>query len=148
MSTNMKEIEFPTASYAEWQEQAVKALKGKPFESLFTKTIENVTLEPLYTLDCLIGKLGEQLEKQVSTIRTLTKTADFEVAQQIFGETAEAFISQLEESLARGNEVITIDSRVSFAWGAEIIEKLADYVTEYAFKLTVQSSTDPLLDGV
>ena len=40
MSTNMKDIEFQSVSYEQWKEQAVKALKGKPFESLFTKTIE------------------------------------------------------------------------------------------------------------
>ena len=50
-----------------------KSLKGKPFESLFTKTIENITLDPLYTKESLIEKLGDQLEKQVSTIRTLSK---------------------------------------------------------------------------
>ena len=56
MSTNMKHIEFQSASYDQWQEEAVKALKGKPFESLFTKTIENITLEPLYTKESLIEK--------------------------------------------------------------------------------------------
>ncbi|MEK4229877.1 methylmalonyl-CoA mutase family protein [Solibacillus sp. FSL H8-0538] len=145
MSTNMKEIEFQAASYEQWQEQAVKALKGKPFESLFTKTIENVTLEPLYTQATLVEKLGKELEKQVSTIRTLAKVSDFEVAQQIIGETADAFIANLEESLARGNEVLTIDSRVPFAWDGEIVGKLADYLTEYSFKLIVQNANDPVL---
>lgn len=145
MSTNMKEIEFQTASYEQWQDQAVKALKGKPFESLFTKTIENVTLEPLYTQHTLVEKLGEQLEKQVSTIRSLTASATFEVAQQILGDTPEAFISNLEGSLARGNEIITIDSRVSFTWNDDIVTKLADFLTEYSFKITVQGSNDPLL---
>lgn len=55
---NMKEIEFQTASYEQWKEEAVKALKGKSFESLFTKTIENITLDPLYTEESLIEKLG------------------------------------------------------------------------------------------
>ena len=53
MSMNMKEIEFQAASYEQWKEEAVKALKGKPFESLFTKTIENITLDPLYTEESL-----------------------------------------------------------------------------------------------
>ena len=83
MSMNMKEIEFPTASYEQWKEEAVKALKGKPFESLFTKTIEGVTLEPLYTQEKLIEKLGEQLDKQVATIRSLSATSGLEVAKQI-----------------------------------------------------------------
>lgn len=64
MSTNMKEIEFQAASYEQWQDQATNALKGKPFESLLTKTIEGVTLQPLYTQEMLLEKLGDQLENK------------------------------------------------------------------------------------
>lgn len=148
MSTNMKEIEFPSASFDEWKDQAVIALKGKPFESLFTKTIEGVTLEPLYTQDSLVEKLGDQLEKQVATIRTLKATNTLEVAQQIYGETPDQFIANLEESLARGNEVITIDSRVSFEWSEDLLVKIADYLTEYSFKITVYDENDPLLKAL
>ncbi len=38
------------------KKQAINALKGKPFESLFTKTIEGITLEPLYTQETLSRK--------------------------------------------------------------------------------------------
>ncbi|MER2191224.1 MAG: methylmalonyl-CoA mutase family protein [Solibacillus sp.] len=145
MSTNMKEIEFPVASYTEWQEQAVKALKGKPFESLFTKTIENITLEPLYTKESLLEKLGDQLEKQVATVRHLTKEATFGVAQQIVGDTADAFIANLEESLARGNDVITIDSAVAFTWDEPVIAKLVALLSENSFKIAVTNANDPLL---
>jgi methylmalonyl-CoA mutase len=145
MSTKMKEIEFPAASYGEWQEQAIKALKGKPFESLFTKTIENITLEPLYTQESLIEKLGEQLDKQVSTIRTLTKSSSFEVAQQIVGTDAASFFANIDESLARGNQVITINSPASFEWTEEILTKLATYFSENSFKITIQTNDDTLL---
>lgn len=145
MSTNMKEIEFQSASYGEWQEQAIKALKGKPFESLFTKTIENITLEPLYTQESLIEKLGEQLDKQVSTIRTLSNSTSFEIAQQIVGTNAESFFKNMEESLARGNQVITINSPTSFEWTEDVITKLAGYFSEHSFKITIQSTDDTLL---
>lgn len=144
MSMNMKEIEFSTPSYSDWQEEAVKALKGKPFEALFTKTIENITLEPLYTQQQLFEKYGEQLEKQIATIRKATKQDRFATAQQIVGDTAEAFIGNLEESLARGNEIITIDSRVSFEWDQGTLEKLADYFAEYPFKIVLQNENDAL----
>ena len=144
MSTNMKEIEFPAASYEQWKEQAIAALKGKPFESLFTKTIEGVTLEPLYTQEMLVEKLGDQLEKQVATIRTLSATSGLEVAQQIIGDTPEQFINNLEDSLARGNEVLTI-ATVPFTWDNATIAKLSDYLTEYSFKLIVKDENDPIL---
>ncbi|MER2126504.1 methylmalonyl-CoA mutase family protein [Solibacillus sp.] len=145
MSTNMKHIEFQSASYDQWQEEAVKALKGKPFESLFTKTIENITLEPLYTKESLIEKLGEQLEKQVSTIRTLSQSATFAVAQQIIGDTEESFFANLEESLTRGNEVITISSPQAFEWTEAAIAQLATYLSENSFKIVVQSTDDAVL---
>lgn len=145
MTTNMKEIQFASASYEEWQEQATKALKGKPFESLLTKTIEGITLEPLYTEATLIDKLGEQLEKQVATIRTMKATDSFEIAQQIYGDSAEQFLTNLQDSLARGNEVLTIDSRVAFEWDTAILTSLADFMTEYTFKLIVENSNDPLM---
>lgn len=44
--------EFPAASYEEWKEAATVALKGGVFEkSMFTKTYEGITLEPLYTME-------------------------------------------------------------------------------------------------
>ena len=40
MSNNMKNIEFEIPAYSDWQDAAIKALKGKPFESLFTKQMK------------------------------------------------------------------------------------------------------------
>ncbi|WP_431029890.1 methylmalonyl-CoA mutase family protein [Lysinibacillus sp. LZ02] len=141
----MKEIQFPAASYEQWKEQAIAALKGKPFESLFTKTIEGVTLEPLYTQEMLVEKLGDQLEKQVATIRTLSATNGLQIAQHITGDSPEKFFAHLDDSLARGNKVITIDSRLPFALDEQIIAKLSDYLTEYSFKFIVENANDPIL---
>ena len=145
MSNNMKNIQFAAPTFAEWQEAAIKALKGKPFESLLTKTNEGITLQPLYTQASLVEKLGEQLDKQVATIRTVQHSDDFSVAQTIFGDSGEQFIDNLKDSLARGNEVITVDSRVNFTWDTATLQQLADYLTEYSFKMTVQNDQDALL---
>ena len=145
MSNNMKNIEFEKPSYLEWQDAAVKALKGKPFESLLTKTSEGITLEPLYTQESLVEKLGESLDQQVATIRSQHQSSVFHVAQQVYADSSEAFFSQLDESLARGNEMITIDSLVNFEWTDEIITKLARYLSEYSFKIKVEHTKDPLL---
>lgn len=145
MSTNMKKIEFQAASYKQWEDQAIQALKGKPFESLFTKTIEGVTLEPLYTQEMLIEKLGDQLEKQVATIRTLSAAKGLQIAQQITGDSSDQFFKNLEDSLARGNKVITIDSRLPFTLDGQTIAKLSNYLTEYSFKFIIKGGNDPLL---
>lgn len=135
----MKEIEFPTASYEAWKNEAIKSLKGKPFESLFTKTLEGVTLEPLYTQEMLVNKLGEELEKQVSTIRSLKASNSIQAAQIIYGDNSQQFFANLEDSVERGNECITIDSRV-LDWNDEDLTKLASYLTEYSFKIIIQNN--------
>lgn len=41
--------EFAPATYAEWREAAVAALKGADFDKkLFTKLVEGITLHPIY----------------------------------------------------------------------------------------------------
>lgn len=145
MSNQMKDIQFPSVSYDDWKEQAIKALKGKSFETLFTKTIEGITLEPLYTQEMLVKKLGDQLEKQVSTIRSLKLSVEFQAAQQIYGKTPEQFFLNLQDSLNRGNDVLTIDSRVPFEWNDETSTQLANYISENSFKLYVQNDNDPIL---
>ncbi|WP_446935981.1 methylmalonyl-CoA mutase family protein [Lysinibacillus fusiformis] len=145
MSNNMKNIEFEKPAYSDWQDAAIKALKGKPFESLFTKTNEGVTLQPIYTQESLVAKLGDELDRQVATIRSLQNCQAFQVAQQIHADTSEAFFAQLDDSLARGNEVITIDSRVNFDWTEDVLVKLASYFSEYSFKITIKDTKDPLL---
>jgi len=143
--SNMKNIQFESVSYEQWKEQAVKALKGKPFESLFTNTIEGITLEPLYTQESLIEKLGENLEKQISTIRSLKSSNDFSCAQQVFGETEEQFLKNLSEGKERGNTILTIDSRLPFEWSENLLAKLSEEMANNEFKLIIQNSSDTLL---
>ncbi len=141
----MKEIEFDPVSYEQWKKEAIKALKGKPFESLFTKTTEGITLEPLYTQETLVEKLGEKLEKQISTIRILKATSGISSAQQIFGNNVEHFLSNIHDSLNRGNTILTIDSRVPFEWDDQLLSELANILSTNEFKLIIQHSNDALL---
>ena len=41
--------DFTPPTYEEWKEKVIADLKGKPFEKLQTKTIEGITLRPIYT---------------------------------------------------------------------------------------------------
>ena len=44
--------EFTPPSYEEWKQEVVTALKGGSFEkSMFTKTYEGITLNPIYRLE-------------------------------------------------------------------------------------------------
>jgi len=45
--------EFGKPNFANWKEEAEKSLKGKKFESLFSNTLEDITIKPLYTKEDL-----------------------------------------------------------------------------------------------
>ncbi len=136
--TNMKEVEFTKATYDDWKEASIKALKGKPFESLFTKTIEGVTLEPLYTSESLLSKVDGKLEEQVSTIRALRDEGVFGIAQQAFGDSIEEFIEQAEDSMKRGNQYLMV-GKVNFKWDLPALEKLAALLDQYPFVLSIEN---------
>ncbi|RKJ31525.1 methylmalonyl-CoA mutase, partial [Butyricicoccus sp. 1XD8-22] len=65
--------------------------------------------------------------------------------QQIFGETAEQFFKNIEDSLERGNQILTIDSRVLFDWDETNISRLASILENNPFKLVVQDKNDVIL---
>ncbi len=49
MQEELKFDEFPITSYEQWKDEAIKSLKGGDFEKkLFTKTIEDIILKPIY----------------------------------------------------------------------------------------------------
>ena len=146
MSIQMKEIQFPKVNDDQWKEEAIKALKGKSFESLFTKTIDGVTLKPLYTQEMLVEQLGEQLEKQVSTIRSLKAQEGFQLAQQIYGDSPTQFFENLEDSIKKGNNVIFIDTNgITFEWDDANLTTLSNFLSENSFKMSIQNSQDPIL---
>jgi len=137
--TKMKEVEFTNPSYDEWKEASIKALKGKPFESLFTKTIEGITQEPLYTAESLLAKVDGKLEEQVSTIRAMQTEGVFSVAQEAFGDTIEKFIAQVEDSFQRGNQYVTV-GKVNFEWNEAALKQLAALFEKHPFCINVVDS--------
>ena len=54
----MKSITFKETNFKQWENEAIKTLRGKPFERLITKTIEGIDLHPLYTQDDLLIDSG------------------------------------------------------------------------------------------
>lgn len=128
--TNLKEVTFEQPSYDQWQEAAVKQLKGKPFESLLTKTIEGITLQPLYTEEKLLEALDGKLEEQVSTVRALKADGDFGVAQQAFGSSIEEFVAQTSDAFDRGAQFVTV-GKVAFDWDDHALRQLAQLIDQY-----------------
>ncbi|HWL13731.1 MAG TPA: methylmalonyl-CoA mutase family protein, partial [Ureibacillus sp.] len=77
--------------------------------------------------------------------RALKATEGFTIAQQIYGENSPQFFASITESFKKGNQCLTIDSRVSFEWNEANLTLLAEHLTENSFKIYVENDKDPIL---
>lgn len=115
---------FDFITYEQWQEVALKSLKGLPFEKLLTKTVEGIELQPLYTAHS--PKL-----QSIESIRSGKEEIGWTIAQPLYTNDADSFLIKLEESLQRGNEAIVYDGNDSIQWEIEHLQKLAQYMIQY-----------------
>ncbi|MTD29917.1 methylmalonyl-CoA mutase family protein [Planomicrobium sp. YIM 101495] len=135
---SMKQTEFASSTYNDWKEKAEAALKGKPFDAaLITPTIEGIDLAPLYTED------GQQLlADQATVVQTAKGEAGWKVAQEVEAATAQEFLDNMREDLARGNEMIVYTSGTPIIWSDEELEQLAELIQQHPifFKLAKDDS--------
>lgn len=130
---SMKEIKFPKRTYEEWQTSAEKAIGGKPFEQVLkTKTIEGVTLEPLYTKE-MIDQLGDQQHIQAEVVKAGKRHPGWLVAQEVTANTAADFLAKVKGDLERGNEVIVYTSAQGIEWEEQELEQLAGLILQHPF---------------
>lgn len=134
----MKNTKFPTHTYSEWQQAAEGAIKGKSFEeTLKTPTIEDVTLEPLYTKD-MLDQLGSYVPGQVAAIQYGKHQPSWLVSQEVTADTAEEYLILMKDDLLRGNETIVYTGYRKFEWTDEQLNELAELIVSYPlyFKLS------------
>lgn len=104
--------EFGPASYADWREAAIAALKGADFnKALFTKLVDGITLNPIYNKSD-VSDLKESSPGQYP-YRRGTKALGYaetpwEVAQSIPAKTAEEFNAALLHDLKCGLTAVNI----------------------------------------
>ncbi|MEG1071109.1 MAG: methylmalonyl-CoA mutase family protein [Akkermansia sp.] len=104
--------EFSPASYADWREAAIAALKGANFDkALFTKLVDGITLNPIYNKSD-ISDLKETAPGQFP-YRRGTKELGYaktpwEVAQSIAAKTPEEFNEALLHDLQSGLDAVNI----------------------------------------
>ncbi len=100
--------EFRNPSYAEWQEAAIKLLKGRPFDkAMFTKTPEGITLKPIYNQDDLNQlPYTDTLPGEYPYLRgTQTEghlLEPWKIAQEIYAAKPKEFNEALIEALYKG----------------------------------------------
>lgn len=135
---SMKRTQFPTHTYSEWQQAAEKAIKGKPFnETLKTPTIEDVTLEPLYT-KAMLDELGSYVPAQVAAIQRGKHQPSWLVSQEVTADSAQEYLALMKDDILRGNETVVYTGFRKFEWTDEQFTELAEMIVQYPiyFKLT------------
>lgn len=133
----MKSTVFPKVDYDQWKEVAVQSLKGKPFQSLITKTPEGIDLQPLYT--------NEHLEAAAPVSRVTKPQFGWTIAQPTFAENGTQFLSALKDSLSRGNEAIVYEGQKPLKWEDQELEQLAQLAVNYPILVLSVTTNDPIL---
>ncbi len=135
---SMKKTKFPTRTYSDWRQAAENAIKGKPFEeTLKTPTIEDVTLEPLYTKD-MLDQLGDYVPAQVAAIQHGKHQPSWLVSQEVMADSAQEYLLLMKDDILRGNETVVYTGFHIFDWTNEQLTELAEMIVQYPiyFKLT------------
>ena len=131
----MKETTFNPATITDWEQAAIKTLKNKPFESLSTKTLEDIILKPLYTL----ADLTNIPSNQTSIIRDSKISSDWLIAQAVTGNTSKEILEDLKESISKGNEIIFYTVDTQHSWEGSELEELKLLFKEHTVLLDVTS---------
>lgn len=105
--------EFNPSTYEDWKEEAIKLLKGKPFEkALYTKTPEEITLEPIYNKkDLLELEHINALPGEAPFVRGTKIEGELVdpwiVSQNIYASTPKELNEALKNDLKRGETAIS-----------------------------------------
>lgn len=134
----MKSHRFSAPTYDDWKQTAEKSLKGKPIESLQSKTIEGIELQPLYTKEHLDSL-------QIS--RVTKPHFGWTVAQRVNSVNGQDFLKQIKESLDRGNQAVTYDGISQLVWSEPDLRELAELIQQYPILYTGIDKDDPILQA-
>src|SRR5690625_1319323 len=115
MISKMKTTTFKQINDQQWEEIAVKSLKGLPLEKLITKTLEDIDIKALYTKQNSNHNQATE-QNRLHTIRKGIEKQDWTIAQTNYATDSATFMSELKDSLAKGNEAIVYDGTRPIIW--------------------------------
>lgn len=123
----MKQTTFNKATLGDWEQVALKSLKGKTLDSLSTKTLEEIILKPLYSLD----DATYIPTSQTGIVRQAKNSSEWSIAQLADGVTSEEVLKDIKESLGKGNNVIHYKVEKEHIWNEEQIEEWKVLLAEH-----------------
>lgn len=134
----MKQTMFNKATIDEWEQVALKSLKGKTLESLSTKTLEDIILKPLYSLADLVSIPPSQ----TSIVRQAKTSSEWLIAQIAEGSTSDAILTEIKDALSKGNDVIHFTLANEHEWSEKQIEELAALLAKHPAIIDVTNNPD------
>ncbi|WP_251009780.1 methylmalonyl-CoA mutase subunit beta [Bacillus sp. ISL-39] len=147
---NMKATSFKDATFEDWQEKAAASLKGKPIDSLYTNTYENITLKPLYTKEDLPSELAGELPGQLDYRRGIHSLGyqfePWQIANRLFYSNVGELKEKLDNALSKGQTAIAFDVKQElFSDNRAFVSFISSYKNKYPLALDAGLLQTPLL---
>jgi methylmalonyl-CoA mutase len=147
---NMKATNFNNASLEDWQEKALASLKGKPIDTLYTSTYEQITLKPLYTQEDIMEDQIPDIPGQGDFRRGNYPLGYLSRPWQIANRLAYRNLEELEEkisaALAKGQTSVSFEVKPElFADSNKLVSFFEKFKSDYPFSIDAGYLQAPLL---
>jgi methylmalonyl-CoA mutase len=147
---NMKATSFKDTIIEDWQERAAASLKGKPIESLYTNTYEDITLKPLYTKGDLPSEMGGELPGQPDYRRGIHslgyQSESWHIANRVFYSDIEELKGKLDNVLSKGQTAISFEVKPElFSDNRALVSFICSFKNKYPLSVDAGFLQAPLL---
>lgn len=146
--------EFEIPSYEEWKEAVVALLKGKPFEkSMFTKTYEGITLNPIYRMEDLEGLTHNKTYPGMeSNLRGANASGyiykPWTIAQECDAKTPSEANEMVKYELLKGSTAASVVLDTATRKGYDVDTANKEEIADIGVSLSTLSDVNKLLDDV
>lgn len=147
---NMKATNFKKASLEDWQEKASASLKGKPLDTLYTSTYEQITLKPLYIKEDILDDKVNDLPGQEDFRRGIDPLGYQSNPWQIANRISYGDLKELEEkitaALEKGQTAISFEVKPTiFEDNSKLITFLTKFNNTHPYSINAGYLQAPLL---
>jgi methylmalonyl-CoA mutase len=149
----MKTTSFKKASFEDWQEKAAASLKGKPLDTLYTNTYENITLKPLYTKDDFPeGMVGDSpgVPDYRRGIHPMGYQSDtWQIANRLNYSNLEELKEKMGSALSKGQTSISFEVKPEiFTDQNSLVAFFTSFKYGYPYGVKAGSLLSPLLEAL
>jgi methylmalonyl-CoA mutase len=146
----MKATLFKAATFEDWKEKAAASLKGKPIESLYNNTYEDITLKPLYTNEDHPDEWAGELPGQPDFRRGINalgyQSESWNIANRLTYTNVDELKEKLDTALSKGQTAISFDIKpVLFSDNRALVSFFSSYKNNYPLSLDAGLLQTPLL---